>query len=268
MQLYYKSRVSLASISVDANAIATAARSGRAIEAPVVRGALLLDAGMSVQAAGRRLAQHGYWIDPNQPSARSWLKEYVAQIAEFVSRAGAARPDASDRASGRGAATSTADGRREVPTLEEAARLLARPAEHEWAAVRRQDGVTIFLTSHNLAEVEKTCSLVAVIDRGRIKAFGELQHVLHAGARPRAQFVGAALNEELRHRLESRPEVALATLTQPAQGQAVLDVELRTDTSVAPLVELLVNAGARLEEVRRVTPTLESAYLRYMDDRP
>jgi ABC-2 type transport system ATP-binding protein len=130
-----------------------------------------------------------------------------------------------------------------------------------------QEGVTIFLTSHNLAEVEKTCSLVAVIDRGRIKAFGELQQVLHAGARPHAQFVGAGLNDELRRRLEARPEVAMATLLEGGPGHAVLDVELRTDTSVAPLVDLLVNAGARLEEVRRVTPTLESAYLRYVDDR-
>lgn len=131
-----------------------------------------------------------------------------------------------------------------------------------------EDGVTIFLTSHNLAEVEKTCSLVAVINRGRIKAFGDLQQVLHAGARPHAQFVGAGLNEELRHRLEARPEVAGATLLEAAHGPTVLDVELRTDTSLAPLVALLVNAGARLEEVRRVAPTLESAYLRYVEDRP
>jgi ABC-2 type transport system ATP-binding protein len=129
-----------------------------------------------------------------------------------------------------------------------------------------QDGVTVFLTSHNLAEVEKTCSLIAVISRGRIKAFGDLQQVLHAGAQPRAQFVGVGLNEELRRRLEARPDVAVATLSDDVNGQTVLDVELQANASVAPLVELLVSAGARLEEVRRVVPTLESAYLKYMDD--
>jgi Ternary complex associated domain 7 len=115
----------------------------------VVRGALLLDAGMSVQAAGRRLAQHGYWIDPNQPGARSWLKEYVARIAELISRAGGARPDASDRESGGHAATSTTA----APTIEDAARLLARPPEGQWAAVRRQDGVTIFWYACRVSEL-------------------------------------------------------------------------------------------------------------------
>ena len=110
----------------------------------MVKGAVLLDAGMSVLAASRRLAQHGYWIDPNQPGARSWLEEYVARIAELISRVGAARPDASVRESGGHAAKSTTTAREGAPTIENAARLLARPHDNQWAAVRRQDGVTIF----------------------------------------------------------------------------------------------------------------------------
>ena len=104
---------------------------------PVVRGALLLDAGMSVQAAVRRLAQHGFWIDPDQPPVRSWLEEYVARITGLVSRVGIARPDAWNCGNSRDGATSTADRENRAPTVEEAARLLARPLDDQWALVRR-----------------------------------------------------------------------------------------------------------------------------------
>ena len=87
-----------------------------------VRGALLLDAAMSVQAAVRLLAQHGFWLDPHQAGPHSWLEEYIDRVAELMSRAGSAAH----------------------PTLADAARLLERPAAGEWAAVRRQSGVTIF----------------------------------------------------------------------------------------------------------------------------
>jgi Ternary complex associated domain 7 len=110
----------------------------------VLKGALLLDAAMSVQDAVRRLAQHGYWLDPDHPAARSWLQEYVDQIAALLSGGGEAPGDSSSTGTGGQAGASATDVRAAVPTLEDAARVLARPAEGQWAAVRRQDGITIF----------------------------------------------------------------------------------------------------------------------------
>jgi ABC-2 type transport system ATP-binding protein len=40
------------------------------------------------------------------------------------------------------------------------------------AALVSQQGTTIFLTTHNMAEAEKLCNLVAVIRQGRLLAFG------------------------------------------------------------------------------------------------
>ena len=56
------------------------------LEVTLIRDAVLLDAGMSVHAAVRRLAQHGFWLDPHQPAARSWLEEYVAKINKHLSQ--------------------------------------------------------------------------------------------------------------------------------------------------------------------------------------
>jgi len=114
---------------------------------------------MSVHAAARRLAQHGFWIDPEQPAVRSWLEEYVARIV--ASLAGTAQPLASNRESGGDTATSSTDVPAAIPTFEEAARLLARSAENQWAAVRRQDGVTIFWYACRITELLEVFSRVA-----------------------------------------------------------------------------------------------------------
>lgn len=42
----------------------------------------------------------------------------------------------------------------------------------------RQRGVTIFLSSHLLHEVEQICNRVAIVDRGRLRAMGEVEVLL------------------------------------------------------------------------------------------
>jgi hypothetical protein len=125
---------------------------------PLVKSALLLDAGMTVQAAARRLAQHGFWRDPEEPFARAWLQEYVARISESISRAKTA---SAQRASGRAFATSSVDATARAPTLAEAARLLARPAAGQWAIIRRQDGVTLFWYAFRIVDLLASLSGVA-----------------------------------------------------------------------------------------------------------
>jgi ABC-2 type transport system ATP-binding protein len=45
------------------------------------------------------------------------------------------------------------------------------------AALAAEDGLTVFLTTHNLAEAEKLCHRVAVVDDGRIVADGTPQNL-------------------------------------------------------------------------------------------
>jgi Ternary complex associated domain 7 len=114
---------------------------------------VLLDAEMSVPAAVRRLAQHGFWKDPGTPSVRSWLKEYVASINELASSADNAGGNGPDQAGVANAATSAGPGRATVLTVDNAVRLLARPLNDQWATIRRQHGVTIFWYARAIAEL-------------------------------------------------------------------------------------------------------------------
>ncbi|MEA2941956.1 MAG: hypothetical protein QOD09_2485 [Bradyrhizobium sp.] len=112
--------------------------------------AVLLDAGMSSREALYRLAQHGYWKHPDVPSARLWLDEYVIRINKLAAQADRTSPG--DREAGEvdGAAAAV----RSAPlNFEDAIRLNARAAAGQWAAIRRQDSMTIFWYARPVQEL-------------------------------------------------------------------------------------------------------------------
>ena len=47
-----------------------------------------------------------------------------------------------------------------------------------WSTWRRQHGLTIFLSSHLLHEVERICNRIAIIDQGRLLYQGTVQSLL------------------------------------------------------------------------------------------
>ncbi|MEK7407547.1 MAG: ABC transporter ATP-binding protein [Acidobacteriota bacterium] len=128
------------------------------------------------------------------------------------------------------------------------------------SALAAREGVTVFLTTHNLAEAEKLCGLVAVIRQGRLVAVGHPDE-LRTGSGPRAEIVGRGFSEEALALLRARPEVAAAEFRN---GRLAID--LRGTASLAPLVALLVGAGAEIEEVHKGKASLEEVFLKLMEE--
>jgi ABC-2 type transport system ATP-binding protein len=134
---------------------------------------------------------------------------------------------------------------------------------HDLAAMVKRDGITVFLTTHNLSEAEKLCDRVAVIRNGRLLAVGHPDELrAKTCAAPAAVFVGRGFNGRITALLESRPEVASVQVTE-----SQIDVRLRSNAEIAPLVTLLVSAGAAVEEIRRPKASLEDLFLDLVDDR-
>lgn len=73
------------------------------------------------------------------------------------------------------------------------------------ARLSRERGVTVFLNSHNLDEVQKICSRVAVIDRGRIAVCDTVANLQARYSEPGVMFTvySEAEAEEICKRLES-----------------------------------------------------------------
>jgi ABC-2 type transport system ATP-binding protein len=119
------------------------------------------------------------------------------------------------------------------------------------------EGVTVFLTTHNLSEAERLCTLVGVIRAGRLVAMGPPRDLRAGEAGAGAlRVVVRAVPDELVESLRSLPGVESV---ERLEGGLLL--QMTTDASAAPIVAALVQGGAEVEEVRRERPTLEEAFL-------
>lgn len=135
----------------------------------------------------------------------------------------------------------------------------AAALRRELAELSRREGVTIFLTTHNLAEAESLCDEVAVVREGKLLATGKPANLQSLRSVARLEIRGRGFSEPVLALLRKRPEVSAA---QIRNGSLLLD--LRGDVDTAPLVSLLVESGAEIEEVKKHGETLESAFLSLM----
>jgi ABC-2 type transport system ATP-binding protein len=124
-----------------------------------------------------------------------------------------------------------------------------------------QEGVTVFLTTHNMAEAEKLCGEVAVIRSGKLIAVGQPDRLRAQTGGPRVEIVGRGFDDRMLQQLHARPEVAGAW----AHNHHLI-INLREDADVAPLISQLVSAGAQVEEVRRGQASLEEVFVTLMEE--
>ncbi|MEN6409040.1 MAG: ABC transporter ATP-binding protein [Anaerolineaceae bacterium] len=128
-------------------------------------------------------------------------------------------------------------------------------------AVASHEGVTVFLTTHNLVEAEKLCAQVAVIREGKLLRVGSPDTLRTQEAAPRMEVVGAGFSETLLAALRARPEVLSVE-----QMNNHLIVETHPGADTAPLVSLMVSDGASIEEVRKGKASLEDVFLTLMEE--
>ncbi len=124
-----------------------------------------------------------------------------------------------------------------------------------------REGVTVFLTTHNLAEAEKLCQQVAVIRQGKLLATGSLEALRRNGHAPQVEISGWGFTEGVLAQLRARPEVV-----EVRQVNGHLILKLHETALSAPLVSLLVGAGAQVEEVRKNEASLEDVFLTLMEE--
>src|SRR5438105_2665982 len=68
-------------------------------------------------------------------------------------------------------------------------------------ALVAREGVTVFLTTHNLTEAERLCGLVGVIRQGKLLAVGHPDALRSRTGAPRAEIVGQGFSDEALARL-------------------------------------------------------------------
>ena len=117
-------------------------------------------------------------------------------------------------------------------------------------------GVTVFLTTHNLAEAERLCDQVAIVRSGRLLSVGAPDEVGRDQRRPRIRLRGRGFSERTLAALEAHPDVGYV---QPQDDGAIVTVGDRE--GISRIVAFLVRNDVALEEVSAVGKTLEDGVL-------
>lgn len=112
-------------------------------------------------------------------------------------------------------------------------------------------GVTIFLNSHLLSEVETFCDYVAILNRGRLALDGKMSDLLKGrGYRITALHVTDVLRDEL-----------LAVTGNVQQTQDGLEVTVATAEQVNEAIDRLRTAGAMIHSVIPTSSSLEELFI-------
>src|SRR5215216_686878 len=123
------------------------------------------------------------------------------------------------------------------------------------------EGVTVFLNTHNLAEAEKLCAQVGVIRKGKLLALGNLDELRLREGRHKIEIIGHGFDEKTLTLLRARQEVKQAEIRN---GRLMMDV--RGDGKIGSLVTLIVQAGAEIEDISRGGESLEDLFLTLMQE--
>jgi ABC-2 type transport system ATP-binding protein len=139
--------------------------------------------------------------------------------------------------------------------------IVASRLNNELASLVKQEGVTVFLSTHNMADAQKLANQVGVIRRGKLLAVGTPDELRLKQGGPHAEIYGHGFTTQMVGALKQQPGVAHAE-----QSNNHLSIELRDGSDVGPLVYLIVQQGGVVEEVRRGTADLEDVFLALMEE--
>ena len=119
-----------------------------------------------------------------------------------------------------------------------------------------KQGKTILLSSHNLDEVQRICNRIALIHKGQIRLYGELEQFKREMGQggvviETAETVPADTLTEL----QKLPDVSVRE-----QKDSVLILNIGKNVDVSGIITLFASRGVRIEQVKKQEASLEDMY--------
>jgi ABC-2 type transport system ATP-binding protein len=121
----------------------------------------------------------------------------------------------------------------------------------------KKERMTVLLSSHNLDEVQRICSRVAVIKSGVIRACDTVDNL--RGGKGTHNLTVVASSPQDAQAASSVLRSVHSVVSSSVEGSEVALTHV--DESSAGVIASLVKAGVRLEEVRRSNRSLEDVYI-------
>ena len=125
--------------------------------------------------------------------------------------------------------------------------------------LKKRDGKTVLLATHNLREAETLCDLVAILVKGKVLEIGTVDEVRHWGV------------DERRFRLElaSWPQELAGPFRvvadEPLNGIRRVTLALAPDARLDDVLRLVLAGGGVIHACDRIEPDLEEAFSRILE---
>ncbi len=128
----------------------------------------------------------------------------------------------------------------------------------ELIAGLREKGVTVFMSTHILSDIEALCDEVAILRGGKLTAAGKLGDLLSTseGSRSLEINVEGVSAEAIRDEIEF---IAGAEITGKPSGASIL---ISDEADLDAVLKITRNAGGRLASVQPVKQSLEELFVR------
>ena len=115
---------------------------------------------------------------------------------------------------------------------------------------------TILLSSHNLDEVQRVCNRIALIDKGQIRLYGELeQFKREMGQGGLVIETTETVPPDTLDELRNLPEVSVRE-----QKDGVLKLNVGKNVEVSSIINLFAARGVKIEQVKKQEASLEDMY--------
>jgi len=122
------------------------------------------------------------------------------------------------------------------------------------------EGTTIFMATHNMAEAERLCHTVAAIRQGKLVAIGSPEDLRKKASGFEVEIIGDGCSDDVINMMKSRPDV---NNLEVSENRIVVQFTKEVDT--APLVNFLVSKGVQVREIRQIKASLTQAFITLME---
>jgi len=148
--------------------------------------------------------------------------------------------------------------------LDEPTNTLDVPSASELRAIVRNlnaQGKTIIYTTHIMSEAETLCKRVAIIDRGKLLAFGTINELKASLGRSQVTRIEGVISSKALAAIRQRPEVEQASRTNLETVDILTVVTRNGHESLPQLIETLSQTGALIQKIAPEEVTLEDVFI-------
>jgi ABC-2 type transport system ATP-binding protein len=132
----------------------------------------------------------------------------------------------------------------------------------------REEGKTIFISTHNLNEAEDICDRVAILNRGKILACdapANIQRLMFGQRSLKVSFISTGRDQRPEKMLNGLKKIAgvnniTSDIGRDGSFQG-LSIRGSKDMDISAILEVLGNSGFKIEKVNTEEPTLEDVFM-------